>query len=80
MVATTPDTDTSKHGGAHEALTRPGDRGASAKAGASRRDWHCPECKRWMTLRQATRAMEHGCLAGCSGIDIEHRPEGEAAA
>lgn len=40
------------------------------------KDWHCPECKRWMTLRQAQRAMEHGCLKGCSGIDIEHVPGG----
>jgi hypothetical protein len=40
------------------------------------KDWHCPECRRWMTLRQAQRAMEHGCLAGCSGIDIEHVPGG----
>lgn len=40
------------------------------------KDWFCPECKRWMTLAQARRAIGHGCLAGCSGIDIEHHPDG----
>ena len=33
--------------------------------------WYCPECKRQMTTKQAQRAMEHGCPAGCSGIDIQ---------
>jgi hypothetical protein len=33
--------------------------------------WKCAECGRVMTTRQAQRSMEKGCLAGCSGIDVE---------
>lgn len=42
-----------------------------------RERWRCAECGRVMTTKQAQRAMAHGCLAGCSGIDIEPMEEGE---
>lgn len=37
---------------------------------AARKPWICDECKRPMTEKQAVRAMEKGCPAGCSGLDV----------